>query len=236
MSAIHVHNWSTNSAVPPLPANVAQTSTEKHKEAKKKETPTQHYLKEISLTPAATLLSPAAFAQKASSSKSKSNSSKPTITQQGPDIVEIPTPSSSSDSPASTKHKHKAPKKHRKSKLKNGILPRGYTVDDSLPSSSDSDDTLQKILSKKHKPKTSSKTPKLKDGYVPKGYALGPDGTLVNTNADATGTRYHAMEFSMSMTVEKLEGGGTREVWVRCVVPIYMLLLLGRLRKIATMV
>jgi len=164
MSTIHIHNWASNPGPPPPSTETPTATSTSPTDAKTP--PPPFYLIPHTLASTSTLLPAAALAKKAIAWSSRTNGPTPIVKLQGPDIVDIP-PSSSSSSSSS----NKKGKKHTKSKLKNG--------------------------------------------YVPKGYTLNADGVPVNTDEEATGTRFHVTETSMSETREELEGGGTREVWVR---------------------
>ena len=106
MSAIHIHNWAT---APPLPTTTPLSPTPSPTTPPSSLPP---YHNPHTLPPASTLLPPTALALPASTSKTTSNLTTPILTHQGPDTL----PCSSSK---------KAKKTHR---LKNGYIPKGYSL------------------------------------------------------------------------------------------------------------
>jgi len=155
MSTVHIHNWTTDSTVPTIPDAKTQTTTVTPKETKEEEiSPTDSYLKNLTLTPASTILPKTTLFKKATSSKTVSNRAKPKITQHGPDTVEIPTPPTTSPSDPNS---HK-PQKQKKttSKPKTKHTPKVSTPGPTIPPSSSP--TSSKSIQKDHN---------LKNGYVP---------------------------------------------------------------------
>ncbi|CAD6568426.1 MAG: hypothetical protein ASARMPREDX12_001408 [Alectoria sarmentosa] len=142
------------------------------------------------LTAPQTLIPPTALAVKAKSTKTIGAASKPVIQQEGPVEVEPP--------PAKDKKvgRVKSPTisdDSKRPKTKNGYLPPGTSL---------------AAASSKDKEKTKKKKKKADDDDD-------EEDDDDDVDEGKKWMRYEAVESSITTTVEALEGGGTRTVWVR---------------------